>query len=69
MELLNKIVLGLPHRLLKVTLYAWLGILFIWIWPPAIIGILLGIVALGLGLMAWQKRAWEDSLYIFEKSI
>jgi len=62
MKLLNKIILGIPHRLLKATLYAWLGILFIWIWPPVVTGILLGMVLLGLGLMAWQKRAWEDSL-------
>lgn len=62
MKILDKIVLGIPHRLLKTTLYAWLGILFIWIWPPVIIGILMGIVLLGLGLMAWQKRAWEASL-------
>jgi hypothetical protein len=62
MKSLNKIILGMPHRLLKATLYAWLGILFYRIWPPVIIGILLGIVVLGLGLMAWQKWAWEDSI-------
>jgi hypothetical protein len=62
MKLLNKIILGVPHRLLKATLYGWLGILFFRIWPPVIVGILLGIVLLGLGLMAWQKKAWEVRL-------
>ena len=62
MKLLDKLILGIPHRLLKATLYGWLGIIFFWIWPRPIIGILLGIVLLGLALMAWQKRAWEASL-------
>jgi hypothetical protein len=62
MKSLNKIILGMPHRLLKASLYAWLGIIFYKIWPPVIVGILVGIVLLGLGLRAWQKRAWEASI-------
>jgi hypothetical protein len=62
MKLLEKLLLGIPYRLLKTIPYAWVMAIFFWSWSPVFSGILMAIVLLGLGLMAWQKRAWENSV-------
>ena len=62
MKLLEKFILGMPYWFLKMLLYAWVGVIFFWSWPPFISGIFMAIVLLGLGMIIWQRRAWEASI-------
>jgi hypothetical protein len=59
MKLLEKFILGIPYWFLKTILYAWLGAVIFWSWPPVVSGILTAIVLMSLLMMAWQRRAWE----------
>jgi hypothetical protein len=56
---LEDLILGIPYWFLKTILYAWLGAVFFWSWPPVVSVILTAIVLLGLLMIAWQRRAWE----------
>lgn len=63
MRFLENFILDLPYLFLKKIPYAWLAVVFFWIWPPVLLSwILVGIVALGLVMMDWQRRAWETRL-------
>jgi hypothetical protein len=59
MKWLEQIILDIPYLFLKKIPYAWLGVIWFWSWPPVLAGILLGIVLVGLLMMALQNRAWE----------
>jgi len=63
MRFFENFVLDVPYLFLKKIPYAWLAIIFFWIWPPVLFTwILLGIIVLGLLMMDWQRRAWETRL-------
>jgi hypothetical protein len=62
MRMLEAFILGVPIAVLKKIQYAWLGVVFFWIWPPIFSSILLGIVVASLLMMAWQQRAWETRI-------
>ena len=63
MRLLENFVLDIPYLFIKKTPYAWLAIIFFWVWPPVLFSwILAAIVVLGLMMMYWQRRAWEARL-------
>lgn len=62
MRVLERFILGVPYLFLKKIPYAWLGVIWFWSWPPVFSGILLTIVLVGLGMMAWQEWAWEDKI-------
>ncbi len=57
--MVEKFILDIPYLFLKKIPYAWLAVVCFWSWPPVVSGILLAIVLVGLGMMAWQNRAWE----------
>lgn len=59
MRWIEKFALGIPYLFLKKIPYAWLGVVFLWGWPPVASGIFLTIVLLGLLVIAIQRRAWE----------
>ena len=63
MRFLENFILDIPYLFLKKIPYAWLAVIFFWIWPPVLLSwILVGIVLLGLIMMVWQRRAWETKL-------
>jgi len=63
MPFLENFILDIPYLFLKKIPYAWLALIFFWIWPPVLFSwILLGIVTLGLVMMVWQRKAWETRL-------
>ena len=63
MRFLENLVLDIPYLFLKKIPYAWLAVIFFWVWPPvALSWILIAIVLLGLLMMVWQRRAWEAKL-------
>jgi hypothetical protein len=62
MKWLEKFILDIPYWFLKTLLYAWVGVVFFWSWPPMLSGIFLAIVLLGLWMIIWQGRAWEDNI-------
>lgn len=62
MKLLESFILGVPYLFLKKIPYAWVFVVFFWSWPPVVSGILLAIVLVGLLMMAWQERAWENKI-------
>jgi hypothetical protein len=62
MQLLDRLILGIPYLFLKKIPYAWLGAVFFWSRPQVFSAILLAIVLLGLGMMAWQEQAWERKI-------
>lgn len=63
MRFLENFILEVPYLFLKKVPYAWLAVVFFWVWPPVLLSwILIGIVALGLVMMVWQRRAWETKL-------
>lgn len=63
MRLLENFILGVPYLFLKKTPYAWMALVFLWVWPPVLFSwILIAIVVLGLLMMDWQRRAWETRL-------
>jgi hypothetical protein len=62
MKVLEKFILEVPYLFLKKIPYAWLAAVFFWSWPPVLSAIILAIVLLGLGMMAWQNRAWENKI-------
>lgn len=63
MRFLENFVLAVPYLFLKKIPYAWLALVFLWVWPPVLITwVLIGIILLGLLMMDWQRRAWEARL-------
>lgn len=63
MRFLENFILGVPYLFLKKIPYAWLAVIFFWVWPPVLFSwILIAIVALGLLMMDWQRRIWEARL-------
>lgn len=63
MRFLESFILGIPYLFLKKIPYAWLAVIFFWVWPPVLFSwILVGIILLGLLMMDWQRRAWEAKL-------
>ena len=62
MKTLEAFILEVPYLFLKKIPYVWVGVVALWNWPPLVSGILLAIVLAGLGMMAWQERAWEDKI-------
>jgi hypothetical protein len=60
MKWFEKFILNVPYLFLKKIPYAWVGVAAFWSWPPVASGILTGFVLLGLGMMLWQNRAWEN---------
>jgi hypothetical protein len=62
MRALEKVILDIPYLFLKMILFAWLGVVGFWSWPPVFAGIFLAIVLLGLLLIAWQNQAWEAGI-------
>jgi hypothetical protein len=62
MKLLEKFILGVPYLFLKKIPYAGVLVVFFWSWQPVISGMLLAIALLGLLMMAWQNRAWENKI-------
>jgi hypothetical protein len=62
MRMLEAFILGVPYLFLKKIPYAWLFAIILWNWVPVFSGILLAVVLLGLGMMAWQQRAWENQI-------
>ena len=63
MRFLENFILDIPYLFLKKIPYAWMAVIFFWIWPPVLFSwILIGIVALGLVMMVWQRKAWETRL-------
>jgi hypothetical protein len=60
MKIFAAFILDTPYLFLKKIPYSWLFAVAFWSWPPILSGILLGIVALGLGMMALQERVWRD---------
>jgi hypothetical protein len=58
-KILEAFILDTPYLFLKKIPYAWIFAVFFWSWPPILSGILLGLVALGLGMMALQEQAWR----------
>jgi hypothetical protein len=40
-----------------------MAVIFLWVWPPVLFSwILIAIIAIGLLMMGWQRRAWEARL-------
>ncbi len=62
MKVLESFILGVPYLFLKKIPYVWVGVVFLWGWPPVVSGILLAIVLVGLLMMVWQARAWESKI-------
>jgi hypothetical protein len=62
MKVFERFILEIPYLFLKKIPYAWLAAVFFWSWPPVLSAIILAIVLLGLGMMAWQNRAWENKI-------
>ena len=62
MKQLDTFILKIPHPVLWKIAYAWLGAVFFWNWAPVVSSLFMGIMLLGLSLMAWQKQAWETSI-------
>lgn len=63
MRAFENFILEIPYLFLKKIPYAWLAVIFFWVWPPVLFSwILIGIVVLGLLMMDWQRRAWETRL-------
>ena len=63
MRFLENFILDVPYLLLKKIPYAWLAIIFFWVWPPVLFSwILLAIVVIGSLMMDWQRSAWEAKL-------
>ena len=63
MRLLENFILDIPYLFLKKVPYAWLAIIFFWVWPPVLFSwILLAIVIIGSLMMVWQRFAWEAKL-------
>ena len=62
MKWLDQFILDIPYLFLKKIPYVWVGVVALWKWPALVSGILLAIVLLGLGMMAWQERAWENKI-------
>jgi hypothetical protein len=63
MRFLENLILGIPYLFLKKIPYAWLAVIFFWIWPPVLFSwILIAIIIIGLLMMDWQRRAWEAKL-------
>ena len=70
MRFLENFILEIPYRFLKKIPYAWLAIIFFWIWPPVFFSwILVAIVVVGLLMMVWQRRAWEAKLIREQHSV
>lgn len=60
MRALENFVLEVPYLFLKKIPYAWLAVIFFWVWPPVLFTwILIAIIMIGLLMMDWQRRAWE----------
>jgi hypothetical protein len=63
MRFLENFILAVPYLFLKKVPYAWLAMIFLWVWPPVLLSwILAGIILTGLLMMDWQRRAWEAKL-------
>ena len=63
MRFLENFILDVPYLFLKKIPYAWVAVIFLWIWPPVLFSwILIAIVIIGLIMMVWQRRAWEAKL-------
>lgn len=63
MRFLENFVLAVPYLFLKKVPYAWLALIFLWVWPPVFFTwVLIAIVITGLLMMDWQRRAWEAKL-------
>jgi hypothetical protein len=62
MRMLEAFILGVPYLFLKKIPYAWLLAVVLWNWTPVVSGMLLAVVLLGLAMMAWQQRAWENKI-------
>jgi hypothetical protein len=63
MRFLENFILAIPYLFLKKIPYAWLAVIFFWVWPPVLFSwILIAIIILGLLMMDWQRSAWEAKL-------
>jgi hypothetical protein len=62
MRVLDKFILKIPYLFLKKIPYAWLAVVYFWIWPPVLSSLFLAIVLLGLGMMVWQNQAWINRI-------
>jgi hypothetical protein len=62
MKPLEQFILDIPYLFLKKIPYAWVFVVFFWAWPPLVSGIFTAVVLLGLGMMVWQERAWENKI-------
>ena len=59
---LDQFILGIPILFIKQYPYAWLVFVALWLWPPGLSLLFLGVVILGVLSLRWREAAWISTL-------